>query len=147
MARDMVSYNHRETLHNKKEEVQDMKKFIITEYEKKQAAADKNLYMAVRVLKKNGVDDKCLEAAKRELRSRLKLEDASDAMEIRVFGKDILDSWQKTKYPGMTEEEAVDKFKRIMYHGDNKTGWHSVKTKWVKQNGVWVSYERFAYTR
>lgn len=147
MARDMVSYNHREALHNKKEEVQDMKKFIITEYEKKQAAADKNLYRAVRVLKKNGVDDKCLEAAKRELRSRLKLEDASDAMEIKVFGKDLLDSWQKTKYPGMTEEEAVDKFKRIMYHGDNKTGWHSVKTKWVKQNGVWVSYERFAYTK
>lgn len=122
-----------------------MKK-IVTEYEKNQAAADKSLYNAARVLKKNGADVRCLENAKRELRNRLRIESMSDAMEIKILGKDLFDNWQKTKYPGMTKKEAVDKFKRIMYHGKGKTGWHSVKTKWVKQGGVWVSYERFAYT-
>lgn len=120
---------------------------IITEFEKKQAAADRNLYNAVRVLKKNGIDDKCLEGAKRELRSRAKIEDDVDKMEIKILGKNLLDNWQKTKYPGMTKKQAVEKFKNVMCHGKNKTGWHSVKTKWVKQGGVWVSYERFAYTK
>lgn len=124
-----------------------MKKIIVTEYEKKQDMADRNLYKAARVLKANGLDDQCLKSAKKELRSRIKLEADIDKMEIRTMGRDVLDSWQKVKYPGMTKKQAMANFKRVMYHGRKKHGWHSVKTKWVKQNGVWVSYERFAYTK
>lgn len=124
-----------------------MKKIIVTEYEKKQDMADRNLYKAARVLKASGLDDQCLESAKKELRSRIKLETDIDRMEIKVFGHDVLDGWHKAKYPGMTKKEAMAHFKRTMYHGRKKHGWHSVKTKWVKQGGVWVSYERVAYTK
>lgn len=124
-----------------------MKKIFVTEYEKQQDMADRNLYKAARVLKQNGCDTKCLDNEKKALRSRLKLEMDIDQMEIKTMGKDILDSWQKVKYPGKTKKQAMEHFKRVMYHGRKKHGWHSVKTKWVKQNGVWVSYERFAYTK
>ena len=90
----MVSYNHREHLNNnKRNEVQIMKKVIITEYEKKQAAADRDLYTVTRALGKKGMNNSWLASAKRELRSRIKLDDDINKMEIKILGKSLLDNW------------------------------------------------------
>lgn len=122
-----------------------MKK-IVTEYEKRQDKADRELYASNRLLKAHNLPVKCLDEQKRALRVRLSTASTSMTSKI-LFGNDFDDFWEKVSYPKKTRQEAQVMYERYFEHGIKDHGLYTIKTKWVQQNGTWVSYQHYGYKR
>lgn len=121
-----------------------MKKIIVTEYEKKQQKEDQELYASNRLLKAHNLPIKCLDEQKRALRARLSI--ASTSMTSKILsGDDFDDFWEKVSYPKKTKQEAQTMYERYFEHGVKDHGLYTIKTKWVQQNGTWVSYQHYGY--
>ena len=122
-----------------------MKK-IVMDYEKRQDKADRDLYASNRLLKAHNLPIKCLDEQKRALRTRLRI--ASTSMMSKILsGNDFDDFWEKVSYPKKTRQEAQVLYERYFEHGIKEHGLYTIKTKWVQQNGTWVSYQHYGYKR
>ena len=122
-----------------------MKK-IVMDYEKKQQKADRDLYASNRLLKVHNLPVRCLDEQKRELRARLRI--ASTSMMTKVLSGDSFDDfWEKVSYPEKTRQEAQAQYEKYFEHGIKDHGLYTIKTKWVQQNGTWVSYQHYGYRR
>lgn len=122
-----------------------MKK-IVMDYEKKQQKEDRELYASNRLLKAHNLPVKCLDEQKRALRVRLST--ASTSMTSKILsGNDFDDFWEKVSYPKKTRQEAQVMYERYFEHGIKEHGLYTIKTKWVQQNGTWVSYQHYGYKR
>ena len=122
-----------------------MKK-IVMDYEKRQDKADRELYASNRLLKAHNLPIKCLDEQKRALRVRLST--ASTSMTSKILsGNDFDDFWEKVSYPKKTRQEAQVMYERYFEHGIKEHGLYTIKTKWVQQNGTWVSYQHYGYKR
>ena len=122
-----------------------MKK-IVMDYEKKQQKEDRELYASNRLLKAHNLPVKCLDEQKRALRVRLST--ASTSMTSKILsGDDFDDFWEKVSYPKKTRQEAQVMYERYFEHGIKEHGLYTIKTKWVQQNGTWVSYQHYGYKR
>ena len=122
-----------------------MKK-IVMDYEKKQDKADRELYASNRLLKAHNLPIKCLDEQKRALRTRLST--ASTSMTSKILScNDFDDFWEKVSYPKKTRQEAQVLYERYFEHGIKEHGLYTIKTKWVQQNGTWVSYQHYGYKR
>lgn len=120
-----------------------MKK-IIMDYEKKQDREDRELYASNRLLKAHNLPVKCLDEQKRALRVRLST--ASTSMTSKILsGNDFDDFWEKVSYPKKTRQEAQVMYERYFEHGIKEHGLYTIKTKWVQQNGTWVSYQHYGW--
>lgn len=120
-----------------------MKK-IIMDYEKRQDKEDRELYASNRLLKAHNLPVKCLDEQKRALRVRLST--ASTSMTSRILsGNDFDDFWEKVSYPKKTRQEAQVMYERYFEHGIKQHGLYTIKTKWVQQNGTWVSYQHYGW--
>lgn len=120
-----------------------MKK-IVMDYEKRQDKADRELYASNRLLKAHNLPVKCLDEQKRALRVRLST--ASTSMTSRILsGNDFDDFWEKVSYPEKTKQEAQVMYERYFEHGIKEHGLYTIKTKWVQQNGTWVSYQHYGW--
>lgn len=120
-----------------------MKK-IVTEYEKRQDKEDRELYASNRLLKAHNLPVKCLDEQKRALRVRLST--ASTSMTSKILsGNDFDDFWEKVSYPKKTRQEAQVMYERYFEHGIKEHGLYTIKTKWVQQNGTWVSYQHYGW--
>ena len=124
-----------------------MKK-IVMDYEKRQDKADRDLYASNRLLKAHNLPIKCLDEQKRALRTRLRIETNPDRMTSKILsGDDFEDFWEKVSYPKKTRQEAQVLYERYFEHGIKEHGLYTIKTKWVQQNGTWVSYQHYGYKR
>ena len=122
-----------------------MKK-IVMDYEKKQDKADRELYASNRLLKAHNLPIKCLDEQKRALRTRLSI--ASTSMTSKILsGNDFDDFWEKVSYPKKTKQEAQAQYEKLFEYGIKDHGLYTIKTKWVQQNGTWVSYQHYGYKR
>lgn len=122
-----------------------MKK-IVMDYEKRQDKEDRELYASNRLLKAHNLPVKCLDEQKRALRVRLST--ASTSMTSKILsGNDFDDFWEKVSYPKKTRQEAQVMYERYFEHGIKDHGLYTIKTKWVQQNGTWVSYQHYGYKR
>ena len=122
-----------------------MKK-IVMDYEKRQNKEDRELYASNRLLKAHNLPVKCLDEQKRALRMRLST--ASTSMTSKILsGNDFDDFWEKVSYPKKTRQEAQVMYERYFEHGIKDHGLYTIKTKWVQQNGTWVSYQHYGYKR
>ena len=122
-----------------------MKK-IVMDYEKRQNKEDRELYASNRLLKAHNLPVKCLDEQKRALRVRLST--ASTSMTSKILsGNDFDDFWEKVSYPKKTRQEAQVLYERYFEHGIKEHGLYTIKTKWVQQNGTWVSYQHYGYKR
>lgn len=122
-----------------------MKKLIM-DYEKRQDKEDRELYASNRLLKAHNLPVKCLDEQKRALRVRLST--ASTSMTSKILsGNDFDDFWEKVSYPKKTRQEAQVMYERYFEHGIKEHGLYTIKTKWVQQNGTWVSYQHYGYKR
>ena len=122
-----------------------MKK-IVMDYEKRQNKEDRELYASNRLLKAHNLPVKCLDEQKRALRMRLSI--ASTSMTSKILsGNDFDDFWEKVSYPKKTRQEAQVMYERYFEHGIKDHGLYTIKTKWVQQNGTWVSYQHYGYKR
>lgn len=122
-----------------------MKK-IIMDYEKKQDREDRELYAANRLLKAHGLSTQCLKDQKRVLRTRLGIETSADRSICKILsGKDIDEFWEKVSYPNKTKQEAQSQYEKYFAHGEKEHGLYTIKTKWVQQNGTWVSYQHYGW--
>ena len=122
-----------------------MKK-IVMDYEKRQDKADRELYASNRLLKAHNLPIKCLDEQKRALRTRLST--ASTSMTSKILsGDDFEDFWEKVSYPKKTKQEAQAQYEKLFEHGIKEHGLYTIKTKWVQQNGTWVSYQHYGYKR
>ena len=122
-----------------------MKK-IVMNYEKKQNKEDRELYASNRLLKAHNLPVKCLDEQKRALRVRLST--ASTSMTSKILsGNDFDDFWEKVSYPKKTRQEAQAQYERLFEYGIKDHGLYTIKTKWVQQNGTWVSYQHYGYKR
>lgn len=120
-----------------------MKK-IVMDYEKKQQKEDRELYASNRLLKAHNLPVKCLDEQKRALRVRLST--ASTSMTSKILsGNDFDDFWEKVSYPKKTRQEAQVMYERYFEHGIKEHGLYTIKTKWVQQNGTWVSYQHYGW--
>lgn len=120
-----------------------MKK-IVMDYEKRQDKEDRELYASNRLLKAHNLPVKCLDEQKRALRVRLSI--ASTSMTSKILsGNDFDDSWEKVSYPKKTRQEAQVMYERYFEHGIKEHGLYTIKTKWVQQNGTWVSYQHYGW--
>lgn len=120
-----------------------MKK-IVMDYEKRQDKEDRELYASNRLLKAHNLPVKCLDEQKRALRVRLST--ASTSMTSRILsGNDFDDFWEKVSYPKKTRQEAQVMYERYFEHGIKEHGLYTIKTKWVQQNGTWVSYQHYGW--
>lgn len=120
-----------------------MKK-IVMDYEKKQQKEDRELYASNRLLKAHNLPIKCLDEQKRALRVRLST--ASTSMTSKILsGNDFDDFWEKVSYPKKTRQEAQVMYERYFEHGIKEHGLYTIKTKWVQQNGTWVSYQHYGW--
>ena len=120
-----------------------MKK-IVMDYEKRQDKADRELYASNRLLKAHNLPIKCLDEQKRALRVRLST--ASTSMTSKILsGNDFDDFWEKVSYPKKTRQEAQVMYERYFEHGIKEHGLYTIKTKWVQQNGTWVSYQHYGW--
>ena len=124
-----------------------MKK-IVMDYEKRQDKADRELYASNRLLKAHNLPIKCLDEQKRALRARLRIETNPDRMTAKILsGDDFEDFWEKVSYPKKTKQEAQAQYEKLFEHGIKEHGLYNIKTKWVQQNGTWVSYQHYGYKR
>ena len=124
-----------------------MKK-IVMDYEKRQDKADRELYASNRLLKAHNLPIKCLDEQKRALRTRLRIETSPDRMTAKILsGDDFEDFWEKVSYPKKTKQEAQAQYEKLFEHGIKDHGLYTIKTKWVQQNGTWVSYQHYGYKR
>ena len=124
-----------------------MKK-IVMDYEKRQDKADRELYASNRLLKAHNLPIKCLDEQKRALRTRLRIETNPDRMTAKILsGDDFEDFWEKVSYPKKTRQEAQAQYEKLFEHGIKEHGLYTIKTKWVQQNGTWVSYQHYGYKR
>ena len=122
-----------------------MKK-IVMDYEKRQDKEDRELYASNRLLKAHNLPVKCLDEQKRALRVRLST--ASTSMTSKILSdNDFDDFWEKVSYPKKTRQEAQVLYERYFEHGIKEHGLYTIKTKWVQQNGTWVSYQHYGYKR
>lgn len=122
-----------------------MKK-IVMDYEKRQDKEDRELYASNRLLKAHNLPIKCLDEQKRALRTRLST--ASTSMTSKILsGNDFDDFWEKVSYPKKTRQEAQVMYERYFEHGIKEHGLYTIKTKWVQQNGTWVSYQHYGWKR
>ena len=122
-----------------------MKK-IVMDYEKRQDKADRDLYASNRLLKAHNLPIKCLDEQKRALRTRLRI--ASTSMMSKILsGNDFDDFWEKVSYPKKTRQEAQAQYEKLFEYGIKDHGLYTIKTKWVQQNGTWVSYQHYGYKR
>ena len=122
-----------------------MKK-IVMDYEKKQNKEDRELYASNRLLKAHNLPVKCLDEQKRALRVRLST--ASTSMTSKILsGNDFDDFWEKVSYPKKTRQEAQVLYEKLFEYGIKDHGLYTIKTKWVQQNGTWVSYQHYGYKR
>lgn len=122
-----------------------MKK-IVMDYEKRQDKEDRELYASNRLLKAHNLPVKCLDEQKRALRVRLST--ASTSMTSKILsGSGFDDFWEKVSYPKKTRQEAQVMYERYFEHGIKDHGLYTIKTKWVQQNGTWVSYQHYGYKR
>lgn len=120
-----------------------MKK-IVMDYEKRQDKEDRELYASNRLLKAHNLPIKCLNEQKRALRVRLST--ASTSMTSKILsGNDFDDFWEKVSYPKKTRQEAQVMYERYFEHGIKEHGLYTIKTKWVQQNGTWVSYQHYGW--
>ena len=120
-----------------------MKK-IVMDYEKRQNKEDRELYASNRLLKAHNLPVKCLDEQKRALRVRLST--ASTSMTSKILsGNDFDDFWEKVSYPKKTRQEAQVLYERYFEHGIKEHGLYTIKTKWVQQNGTWVSYQHYGW--
>lgn len=120
-----------------------MKK-IVMDYEKRQNKEDRELYASNRLLKAHNLPVKCLDEQKRALRVRLST--ASTSMTSKILsGNDFDDFWEKVSYPKKTRQEAQVMYERYFEHGIKEHGLYTIKTKWVQQNGTWVSYQHYGW--
>lgn len=120
-----------------------MKK-IVMDYEKRQDREDRELYASNRLLKAHNLPVKCLDEQKRALRVRLST--ASTSMTSKILsGNDFDDFWEKVSYPKKTRQEAQVMYERYFEHGIKEHGLYTIKTKWVQQNGTWVSYQHYGW--
>lgn len=120
-----------------------MKK-IVMDYEKRQDKEDRELYASNRLLKAHNLPVKCLDEQKRALRVRLST--ASTSMTSKILsGNDFDDFWEKVSYPKKTRQEAQAMYERYFEHGIKEHGLYTIKTKWVQQNGTWVSYQHYGW--
>lgn len=120
-----------------------MKK-IVMDYEKRQDKEDRELYASNRLLKAHNLPVKCLDEQKRALRVRLST--ASTSMTSKILsGNDFDDFWEKVSYPKKTRQEAQVMYERYFKHGIKEHGLYTIKTKWVQQNGTWVSYQHYGW--
>ena len=122
-----------------------MKK-VVMDYEKRQDKEDRELYASNRLLKAHNLPVKCLDEQKRALRTRLSTASTSITTKI-LFGNDFYDFWEKVSYPKKTRQEAQVMYERYFEHGIKEHGLYTIKTKWVQQNGTWVSYQHYGYKR
>lgn len=120
-----------------------MKK-IVMDYEKRQDKEDRELYASNRLLKAHNLPVKCLDEQKRALRVRLSTASASMTSKI-LSGNDFDDFWEKVSYPKKTRQEAQAMYERYFEHGIKEHGLYTIKTKWVQQNGTWVSYQHYGW--
>ena len=120
-----------------------MKK-IVMDYEKRQDKEDRELYASNRLLKAHNLPVKCLDEQKRALRVRLSTASTSVTTKI-LFGNDFYDFWEKVSYPKKTRQEAQVMYERYFEHGIKEHGLYTIKTKWVQQNGTWVSYQHYGW--
>ena len=124
-----------------------MKK-IVMDYEKRQDKADRELYASNRLLKAHNLPIKCLDEQKRALRARLRIETNPDRMTAKILsGDDFETFWEKVSYPKKTKQEAQAQYEKLFEHGIKEHGLYTIKTKWVQQNGTWVSYQHYGYKR
>ena len=122
-----------------------MKK-IVMDYEKRQNKEDRELYASNRLLKAHNLPVKCLDEQKRALRMRLST--ASTSMTSKILsGDDFDDFWEKVSYPKKTKQEAQAQYEKLFEYGIKDHGLYTIKTKWVQQNGTWVSYQHYGYKR
>ena len=122
-----------------------MKK-IVMDYEKRQNKEDRELYASNRLLKAHNLPVKCLDEQKRALRVRLST--ASTSMTSKILsGNDFDDFWEKVSYPKKTRQEAQAQYEKLFEYGIKEHGLYTIKTKWVQQNGTWVSYQHYGYKR
>lgn len=122
-----------------------MKK-IVMDYEKKQQKEDRELYASNRLLKAHNLPIKCLDEQKRALRTRLRIETSPYRMTSKILSSnDFDDFWEKVSYPKKTKQEAQAMYERYFEHGVKDHGLYTIKTKWVQQNGTWVSYQHYGY--
>ena len=122
-----------------------MKK-IVMDYEKRQNKEDRELYASNRLLKAHNLPVKCLDEQKRALRMRLSI--ASTSMTSKILsGNDFDDFWEKVSYPKKTRQEAQAQYEKLFEYGIKEHGLYTIKTKWVQQNGTWVSYQHYGYKR
>ena len=120
-----------------------MKK-IVMDYERRQDKEDRELYASNRLLKAHNLPIKCLDEQKRALRVRLST--ASTSMTSKILsGNDFDDFWEKVSYPKKTRQEAQVMYERYFEHGIKEHGLYTIKTKWVQQNGTWVSYQHYGW--
>lgn len=120
-----------------------MKK-IVMDYEKRQDKEDRELYASNRLLKAHNLPVKCLDEQKRALRVRLRI--ASTSMMSKVLSGDSFDDfWEKVSYPEKTRQEAQVMYERYFEYGIKDHGLYTIKTKWVQQNGTWVSYQHYGW--
>ena len=122
-----------------------MKK-IVMDYEKKQDKGDRELYASNRLLKAHNLPVKCLDEQKRALRVRLSTASTSMTSKI-LLGNDFDDFWEKVSYPKKTRQEAQAQYEKLFEYGIKDHGLYTIKTKWVQQNGTWVSYQHYGYKR
>ena len=124
-----------------------MKK-IVMDYEKRQNKADRDLYASNRLLKAHNLPVKCLDEQKRALRTRLRIETNPDRMTAKILsGDDFDDFWEKVSYPKKTKQEAQAQYEKLFEYGIKDHGLYTIKTKWVQQNGTWVSYQHYGWKR
>ena len=124
-----------------------MKK-IVMDYEKRQDKEDRELYASNRLLKAHKLPVRCLDEQKRALRTRLRIETNPDRMTAKILsGDDFEDFWEKVSYPKKTRQEAQAQYEKLFEHGIKEHGLYTIKTKWVQQNGTWVSYQHYGYKR
>lgn len=124
-----------------------MKK-IVMDYEKRQDKEDRELYASNRLLKAHNLPIKYLDEQKRALRTRLRIETNPDRMTAKILsGDDFEDFWEKVSYPKKTRQEAQAQYEKLFEHGVKDHGLYTIKTKWVQQNGTWVSYQHYGYKR
>ena len=124
-----------------------MKK-IVMDYEKRQDKEDRELYESNRLLKAHNLPIKCLDEQKRALRTRLRIETNPDRMTAKILsGDDFEDFWEKVSYPKKTRQEAQAQYEKLFEYGIKHHGLYTIKTKWVQQNGTWVSYQHYGYKR
>lgn len=122
-----------------------MKK-IVMDYEKRQDKEDRELYASNRLLKSHKLPIKCLDEQKRALRTRLRIETNPDRMTAKILsGDDFEDFWEKVSYPKKTRREAQAQYEKLFEHGIKDHGLYTIKTKWVQQNGTWVSYQHYGW--